>query len=177
VPLTAPPTLPTAVLPSYANNHLQVTATGNIGLNPSQAAGLANPNIFYWPGWIYWASGATASNPTAAPNSTASIVLGNTATSTPVNLSNLIPADLTKPDVGGQIGYGGVFFLTNHLNISPVTNAPAVITISNNGNANFLTPALAAMTFQNFGAQFLDGTITGGTVNTQQLPAANFKPL
>ena len=38
VPLTAP-NLPTSVLPSYANNHLVVTATGNIGLNPSQAAG------------------------------------------------------------------------------------------------------------------------------------------
>lgn len=168
-PLTAPSPLPTPVLSSYANNHLVVTATGNIGLNPSQAAGLADPNIFYWPGMVYLTSGATATNPTAAPNSNASIVLGNTSTS--VSLSNLIPADLTTADVGGQIGGGGVHYVTNILNIGTSTT-----TTSNNSWVNFLTTTQASGFQMNSGAQFLGGTISGGTVSTQQLPAGDFQP-
>jgi hypothetical protein len=35
-PLTAPGPFPTAPISPYANNHLVVTATGNIGLDPTQ---------------------------------------------------------------------------------------------------------------------------------------------
>ncbi len=175
VPLTAP-TLPTSVLSSYANNHLVVTATGNIGLNPSLAAGLANPNIFYWPGLVWLMSGASASNPTAAPNSTASIALGDTATTTSVNLFNLIPADLTMPDVGGQIGGSGVHYLTNNLILAPGTNGTSATTTSNNSWVNFLTPALTTEFLTTSAGQFSGGTIESGQVDVIQLPATDFQP-
>lgn len=166
------PTLPTAVLSSYANNHLVVSATGNIGL--SSAAG----PTFYWPGFVYLASGITASNPTLSPNATASIALGDT--SGVVNLTNLIPADLTKPDVSGQIGHGGVFYLTNNLNLSPATTPPpvpvATTTISNNSWVNFLTAAQAAAYSTATGGNFKGATITGSVVNTAALPAGDFQP-
>ena len=78
--LTPPAPPSTAVSPTYTNNHLVVTATGNIGLDPNAMGGATT---FYWPGLVYLTSGATASNPTAAPNSTASIALGDTTTKTP----------------------------------------------------------------------------------------------
>ncbi len=79
-PLTAPGPFPTAPVSPYANNHLVVTATGNIGFDPSltpQPNVSTGINSFYWPGLVYLTAGATASNPTAAPNSTASISLGD----------------------------------------------------------------------------------------------------
>ncbi len=181
-PLIAPGPFPTAPISPYANNHLVVTATGNIGLDPSQA-GIVSPNIFYWPGLVWLTSGATASNPTAAPNSTASIALGDVGgvftggTSTTVNLSNIIAADLTKASVSGTTGLGGVHYLTNILNLTPGTGTAATTTISNNSWVNFLTPALATAFQITNPAQFTGGFIqTNGQVNTQQLPAADFQP-
>ena len=168
------PTVPTAVLSSYANNHLVVSATGNVGLSSNGGATTA----FYWPGFVYLASGITASNPTLAPNATASIALGDT--SGVVNLTNLIPADLTTPDVSGQTGHGGVVYLTNNLNLSPATTPPpipvATTTISNNSWVNFLTAAQAAAFSTASGSNFKGATITGSVVNTAQLPAADFQP-
>ena len=182
-PLTAP-TVPTAVQSAYANNHLVVTATGNIGLDPSLAAQPPQANslsVFYWPGLVYLTSGATASNPTAAPNSTASIALGDTSglftggIATSVNLSNIIAADLTTASVGGQTGGGGVHYLTNNLNLAPGTGT-GTTTISNDSWANFLTPALAAAFQAAQGPQFFGGTISGSVVNVAPLPAADFQP-
>ena len=181
-PLTAPGPFPTAPISSYANNHLVVTATGNIGLDPPQYAFTGTPT-FYWPGLVWLTAGATASNPTAAPNSTASIALGDVGgvftggTSTTVNLSNIIAADLTKASVSGTTGLGGVHYLTNILNLTPGTGTAATTTISNNSWVNFLTPALATAFQITNPAQFTGGFIqTNGQVNTQQLPAADFQP-
>ena len=182
-PLTAPGPFPTAPISPYANNHLVVTATGNIGLDPSQVAGLTNPNIFYWPGLVWLTAGATASNPTAAPNSTASIALGDVGgvftggTSTTVSLNNILAADLTKASVSGSIGQGGVHYLASSLNLTPGTGTAGTTTISNNSWVNFLTPALATAFQITNPAQFTGGFIqTNGQVNAQQLPAADFQP-
>jgi hypothetical protein len=176
IPNLTPPTTPTAALSSYANNHLVVTATGNIGFYACSCDS-SQPASFYWPGLVYLTSGATASNPTAAPNATASISLVNVNTDTEsggggsVNLNNLIPADLTKPSVGGQSGHGGIFFETNNLNL-----AGATVTTSNDSWVNFLTPALASAFQTTLNANFFGGVISGDVVNTQKLPAGDFQP-
>ena len=182
-PLVAPGPFPTAPISPYANNHLVVTATGNIGLDPSQVAGLSNPNIFYWPGLVWLTAGATASNPSAAPNSTASIALGDVGgvftagTSTTVNLSNILAADLTKASVNGTTGLGGVHYLASSVNLTPGSGAAGTTTISNNSWVNFLTANLASAFQTTNPTQFTGGTIqANGQVNTQQLPAADFQP-
>jgi len=169
--LTAP-TLPTAAQSSYANNHLVVTATGNIGLNPNLGSAA---NTFYWPGLVYLTSGATASTPTTAPNTTASISLGTT-TGANVSLNNLIPADLTTKSVGGQTGHGGVFLETNNLSLSPGAGTTGTVTISNNSWVNFLTSGLASAFQTTSSGRFFDAAISGNVVNQQKLPAADFQP-
>jgi hypothetical protein len=167
------PNLPTATQSPYANNHLVVTATGNIGF--TSAGTSATTSNFYWPGLVYLTSGATASNPTAAPNATASISLANADTDSGVNkfvnVNNLIPADLTTASVGGQTGHGGIFFETNNLNL-----AGGTVTTSNDSWVNFLTPALASAFQTTSNASFLGGVISSNTVNTQKLPAGDFQP-
>ena len=44
-PLIAPGPFPTAPISPYANNHLVVTATGNIGLDPSHTPGSLVPTF------------------------------------------------------------------------------------------------------------------------------------
>ena len=159
----------------YANNHLVVTATGNIGLSPGNGGA-----TFYWPGLVYLTAGATASNPTAAPNSTASITLGNTTTKTTVNLTNFIPADLTTKDVGGSTGGGGVHYLTNNLILIPpgAGGAAGVTTISNNSWVNFLNASIAS-SFQGAAPnQFQGGVVqSNGQVKiVNPLAAADFQP-
>ena len=184
------PTVPTAVQSSYANNHLVVTATGNIGFDPSAATQPSQANslsVFYWPGLVYLTAGATTSDPAALPasSSTASIALGDASgtftggTPTTVNLSNLLAADLTTASVGGQIGMGGVHFLTNTLNLSPGTGGgagTATVTISNDSWANFINASTASAFQLTNGSQFFGGTISGSVVNTSKLPASDFQP-
>lgn len=132
---------------------------------------------------MWLTAGATASNPTAAPNSTASIALGDVGgvftggTSTTVNLSNIIAADLTKASVSGTTGLGGVHYLANNLNLTPGSGGAGTTTISNNSWANFLTPALASAFQTTSASQFFGGTIqSNGQVNVIALPAADFQP-
>jgi hypothetical protein len=181
-PLTAPGPFPTAPVTPYANHHLVVTATGNIGFNPSLAPQPNVPptigtNSFYWPGLVYLTSGATASNPTAAPNSTATISLGTTSANPTVSFFNILAADLTKPDVGGQTGGGQVHFLTNNLVLSPGTGAGGTVTISNDSWANFLNSTLSQSFATTAGTQFFGGSInSSGQVAVVKLSAADFKP-
>ena len=161
-----PQLLPTPVVP-YANNHLVVTATGNIALK----GGVPTPTTFYWPGLLYMESGATLTNPTAAPNGTASITVGGASGITV--LSNVLPGNLTTASVGGQTGHGGIFFLTNNLNLGP-----AEVVTSNDSWVNFVNAATASSFATTSGGQFFYGAVTPPSTNVVKtpLPAADFQP-
>ncbi len=94
-----------------------------------------------------------------------------------VSFYNILAADLTKPDVSGQTGGGGVHFLTNNLILSPGTGAGGTVTISNDSWANFLNSTLASSFATTAGTQFFGGTInSAGQVAVVKLPTADFQP-
>jgi hypothetical protein len=158
-PLT-PPASTTGITPAstYTNNHLVVQATGNIGFNPGIPP--ASTTTFYWPGLVYLNTVASATTPTTQSTG-GSITLGTLVTptaptSTPIALNNVLPAAVT--------GNGGIFLVTNNLNLDGST-----VTTNANSWVNFVSTQVASAFATTSPSSFFNAYVTAVTPSVSQL--------